>query len=193
MQHLEGVNHCTWYVRICIWFWRDIAFYNICVFCVTFLYCVLLSVHPFVGELQQILSQDRHPSYSAEFYSSYINILLGVFYSVCRDLRELRHLVRHAHTLISQWRFFIVLILFHHWFLFFILSTRRPSTFQSSANRWQKEKVKHKEVHSSDSWSIFKNTLFYPFSLCSFEGSFYHAEMPFSYLNFSIFISLKLH
>ncbi|XP_041833301.1 origin recognition complex subunit 5 isoform X2 [Melanotaenia boesemani] len=44
------------------------------------------------GELQQILSQDRNPSYSAEFYSSYINILLGVFYSVCRDLRELRHL-----------------------------------------------------------------------------------------------------
>ncbi|GLD48339.1 origin recognition complex subunit 5 isoform X3 [Lates japonicus] len=44
------------------------------------------------GELQQILSQDRHPSYSAELYSSYINILLGVFYSVCRDLRELHHL-----------------------------------------------------------------------------------------------------
>lgn len=44
------------------------------------------------GELQQILSKDRHPSYSAEFYSTYINILLGVFYSVCRDLRELRHL-----------------------------------------------------------------------------------------------------
>ncbi|XP_051814764.1 origin recognition complex subunit 5 [Acanthochromis polyacanthus] len=44
------------------------------------------------GELQQILSQDRHPSYSAEFYSSYIHILLGVFYSACRDLRELRHL-----------------------------------------------------------------------------------------------------
>uniref|UniRef100_A0A665VQT3 Origin recognition complex subunit 5 n=1 Tax=Echeneis naucrates TaxID=173247 RepID=A0A665VQT3_ECHNA len=43
-------------------------------------------------ELQQILSLDRNPSYSAEFYSSYINILLGVFYSVCRDLRELRHL-----------------------------------------------------------------------------------------------------
>lgn len=44
------------------------------------------------GELQQILSKDIHPSYSAEFYSTYINILLGVFYSVCRDLRELRHL-----------------------------------------------------------------------------------------------------
>ncbi|XP_072311243.1 origin recognition complex subunit 5 [Eucyclogobius newberryi] len=44
------------------------------------------------GELQQILSKYKHPSHSAEFYSSYINILLGVFYSVCRDLRELRHL-----------------------------------------------------------------------------------------------------
>ncbi|XP_034019188.1 origin recognition complex subunit 5 [Thalassophryne amazonica] len=44
------------------------------------------------GELLQILSQDSHPSYSTEFYASYINILLGVFYSVCRDLRELRHL-----------------------------------------------------------------------------------------------------
>ncbi|CAL8242097.1 unnamed protein product [Merluccius merluccius] len=44
------------------------------------------------GDLQQILSQDIHPSYSAELYSAFINILLGVFYSVCRDLRELRHL-----------------------------------------------------------------------------------------------------
>ncbi|CAN9508399.1 unnamed protein product [Ophioblennius macclurei] len=44
------------------------------------------------AELQQILSRDKHPSYSEEFYSSYINILLGVFYAVCRDLRELRHL-----------------------------------------------------------------------------------------------------
>ncbi|CAL1568505.1 unnamed protein product [Knipowitschia caucasica] len=44
------------------------------------------------AELQQILSKDKHPSYSTDFYSSYINILLGVFYSVCRDLRELRHL-----------------------------------------------------------------------------------------------------
>lgn len=46
------------------------------------------------ADLVRILSQDHHPSYSAEFYSAYINILLGVFYSVCRDLRELRHLVR---------------------------------------------------------------------------------------------------
>ncbi|XP_023681729.1 origin recognition complex subunit 5 isoform X2 [Paramormyrops kingsleyae] len=44
------------------------------------------------AELQQILAQDSHPSYSAELYTFYINILLGVFYSVCKDLRELRHL-----------------------------------------------------------------------------------------------------
>ncbi|XP_064198941.1 origin recognition complex subunit 5 isoform X2 [Anguilla rostrata] len=44
------------------------------------------------AELQQILARDTHPAYSPELYSSYINILLGVFYSVCRDLRELRHL-----------------------------------------------------------------------------------------------------
>lgn len=44
------------------------------------------------AELLQILSTDSHPSYSPELYTSYINILLGVFYSVCRDLRELRHL-----------------------------------------------------------------------------------------------------
>ncbi|KAG9280482.1 origin recognition complex subunit 5 [Astyanax mexicanus] len=44
------------------------------------------------AELLQILSLDSNPSYSPELYSSYINILLGVFYSVCRDLRELRHL-----------------------------------------------------------------------------------------------------
>ncbi|XP_026853085.1 origin recognition complex subunit 5 [Electrophorus electricus] len=44
------------------------------------------------AELQQILSRHSHPSYTPELYSSYINILLGVFYSVCRDLRELRHL-----------------------------------------------------------------------------------------------------
>uniref|UniRef100_A0A8C5A798 Origin recognition complex subunit 5 n=1 Tax=Gadus morhua TaxID=8049 RepID=A0A8C5A798_GADMO len=50
------------------------------------------------GDLQQILSQDIHPSYSPELYSAFINILLGVFYSVCRDLRELRHLVRTQHA-----------------------------------------------------------------------------------------------
>ncbi|XP_030072882.1 origin recognition complex subunit 5 [Microcaecilia unicolor] len=44
------------------------------------------------GELQRILSYDHPPEYSDDFYSSYINILLSIFYTVCRDLKELRHL-----------------------------------------------------------------------------------------------------
>lgn len=51
-------------------------------------FCFLVST----VELVQILSKDHHPSYTPELYASYINILLGVFFSVCRDLRELRHL-----------------------------------------------------------------------------------------------------
>ncbi|NXW04280.1 ORC5 protein, partial [Fregetta grallaria] len=45
-----------------------------------------------IGHLQKILSQNHPPEYSADFYAAYINILLGVFYMVCRDLRELQHL-----------------------------------------------------------------------------------------------------
>ncbi|KAF5912246.1 hypothetical protein HPG69_013413 [Diceros bicornis minor] len=45
-----------------------------------------------VRNLQKILSHDHPPDYSADFYAAYINILLGVFYTVCRDLKELRHL-----------------------------------------------------------------------------------------------------
>ncbi|CAH2285379.1 origin recognition complex subunit 5 [Pelobates cultripes] len=44
------------------------------------------------AELQRILSSDYPEEYSAEFYASYINILLSVFYTVCRDIKELRHL-----------------------------------------------------------------------------------------------------
>uniref|UniRef100_A0A8C0SI69 Origin recognition complex subunit 5 n=1 Tax=Canis lupus familiaris TaxID=9615 RepID=A0A8C0SI69_CANLF len=45
-----------------------------------------------IGNLQKILSHDHPPEYSADFYAAYINILLGVFYTVCRDLKELRYL-----------------------------------------------------------------------------------------------------
>lgn len=59
------------------------------------------------GNLQKILSHDHPPEYSADFYAAYINILLGVFYTVCRDLKELRHLVSehfvcaHKHMFMS--------------------------------------------------------------------------------------------
>ncbi|XP_015685522.1 origin recognition complex subunit 5-like [Protobothrops mucrosquamatus] len=45
-----------------------------------------------IGHLQKILSHDHPPEYSFDFYAAYINILLGVFYPVCRDLKELQHL-----------------------------------------------------------------------------------------------------
>ncbi|XP_075684404.1 origin recognition complex subunit 5 isoform X2 [Rhinoderma darwinii] len=44
------------------------------------------------ADLQKILSSDHPEEYSPEFYALYINILLGVFYTVCRDIKELRHL-----------------------------------------------------------------------------------------------------
>ncbi|XP_071590065.1 origin recognition complex subunit 5 [Heliangelus exortis] len=45
-----------------------------------------------IGHLQKILSQNHPSEYSGDFYAAYINILLGVFYMVCRDLKELQHL-----------------------------------------------------------------------------------------------------
>lgn len=92
-----------------------------------------------VGELHQILSQDRHPSYSAELYSSYINILLGVFYSVCRDLRELRHLVGSLNHSAPRYRPRVTNDLFTPSSI-----SRRRSTSQSSASRCCKEEVNYK-------------------------------------------------
>ena len=44
-------------------------------------------------ELLQIMAKDCPPSYPVEFYKAYCQLLTSVFYSVCRDLNELRHLV----------------------------------------------------------------------------------------------------
>uniref|UniRef100_A0A4W3IPU1 Origin recognition complex subunit 5 n=1 Tax=Callorhinchus milii TaxID=7868 RepID=A0A4W3IPU1_CALMI len=44
------------------------------------------------ADLLKILTHDHPKEFCADFYTSYINILLGVFYMVCRDLKELRHL-----------------------------------------------------------------------------------------------------
>ena len=44
-------------------------------------------------ELLQIMAKDCPPSYPVEFYTAYCQLLMSVFYSVCRDLNELRHLV----------------------------------------------------------------------------------------------------
>ena len=44
-------------------------------------------------ELLQIMSRDCPIDQPKEFYAAYCQLLLSVFYSVCRDLNELRHLV----------------------------------------------------------------------------------------------------
>ena len=45
------------------------------------------------AELLQIMAKDCPLSYPMEFYKAYCQLLTSVFYSVCRDLNELRHLV----------------------------------------------------------------------------------------------------
>ena len=47
-------------------------------------------------ELLQILVRDCPEEYPKEFYSAYCQLLLSIFYAVCRDLKELRHLVSCA-------------------------------------------------------------------------------------------------
>ncbi|KAM6288385.1 origin recognition complex subunit 5 isoform 1-T1 [Spheniscus humboldti] len=57
-----------------------------------------------IGHLQKILSQNHPPEYSADFYAAYINILLGVFYMVCRDLKELQHLSEEVIVMILRFQ-----------------------------------------------------------------------------------------
>ena len=44
-------------------------------------------------ELLQIMAKDCPSPYPVEFFKAYCQLLMSVFYSVCRDLNELRHLV----------------------------------------------------------------------------------------------------
>ena len=45
-------------------------------------------------ELLKIMCLDAPAEHPKEFYIGYCQLLLSVFYNVCRDLKELRHLVR---------------------------------------------------------------------------------------------------
>ncbi|XP_033646773.1 origin recognition complex subunit 5-like [Asterias rubens] len=46
------------------------------------------------NELLHIIAKDTPEGYSADFYSSYVNLLMSIFYMVCRDLNEIRHLAQ---------------------------------------------------------------------------------------------------
>ena len=58
----------------------------------------------FPDELLTIISRDCPPDYPEEFYSSYANLLMSVFYMACRDLNEIRHLVRPTLYQFYQWK-----------------------------------------------------------------------------------------
>ncbi|XP_070558277.1 origin recognition complex subunit 5-like [Ptychodera flava] len=45
-------------------------------------------------EILEVIGQDCPEGYPADFYLSYVNLLMSVFYMVCRDLREIRHLAQ---------------------------------------------------------------------------------------------------
>lgn len=47
-------------------------------------------------ETISIMTMDCPDEYDKEFYHRYCNIVVDVFFMVCRDLNELRHLVRNS-------------------------------------------------------------------------------------------------
>ncbi len=49
---------------------------------------------PFADELLEIMSLDAPADYPIGFYRNYLNVLLSVFDTCRRSLRELKHLVR---------------------------------------------------------------------------------------------------
>ena len=59
-------------------------------------------------ELLQIMSRDCPPEQLRGFYTAYCQLLLSVFYAVCRDLNELRHLV--GKTVIALYRTVLMLL-----------------------------------------------------------------------------------
>lgn len=54
-------------------------------------------------ELSNILCHFRPPEVSPDLYLDYITMLLAVFIAVCRDLRELKHVVRTLYNEENIW------------------------------------------------------------------------------------------
>ena len=53
----------------------------------------MLTAFSLTGELSELLMDARPPDVDVEIYRDYVTMLLGVFSSACRDLRELKHVV----------------------------------------------------------------------------------------------------
>lgn len=59
-------------------------------------------------ELARIMMLDCPGGWSTETYGNYVSLFLSVFYQICRDLRELRHMVSGLHSeyhrvTVSKW------------------------------------------------------------------------------------------
>ncbi|KAK7499500.1 hypothetical protein BaRGS_00009152 [Batillaria attramentaria] len=85
MQELTGLNICTLFLSEIVWekFQYGTAFCD----------PVVVYMPDYTQEeLMQIMLLDCPSSQSEDLYRNYVSLFLSVFYRVCRDLRELRHM-----------------------------------------------------------------------------------------------------
>lgn len=86
LQELTGMNICVIVLSDIIWekFFSGTGFND----------PVLMHFADYTkSELQQIMCLDCPSDYPVDLFSAFCQLLLSVFYTVCRDLNELRHLV----------------------------------------------------------------------------------------------------
>lgn len=144
MQLLEGVNHCSEYVRKCLACIRDTLCFIIC------LVSLRIVTVCFCSCICRWAAADFVPGQTSVIFGRVLLLLHqhpagSVLFSLSGPQRASSP--GQTHTCTQIFRSFDFPSFFHHRSLFFL--TRLPSTFQSSVSRWQKEKVKHKEVYSS--------------------------------------------
>jgi len=87
LQELTKLNICTILISEIVWekFRVGTGFHEP--------YCIHFPDYS-RNELNEILCEDTPSTCDRDLYALYINIVLSVFHTVCRDLRELRHLAR---------------------------------------------------------------------------------------------------
>ncbi|XP_054707755.1 origin recognition complex subunit 5-like [Uloborus diversus] len=87
LQDLTGVNVCSIFISQLPWEkFRNqiISFHPICLYFPNYT----------KEQICEILSQDCPPDYQKNFYNGYISVIMKTFYTVTRNLSELRHLAQ---------------------------------------------------------------------------------------------------
>lgn len=85
MQELTGLNVCTVLLSEIVWE----KFQSGTAFCDPFIICMPDYTQ---DELVRIIQLDCPADVAQDVYRNYVSLFLSVFYRVCRDLRELRHM-----------------------------------------------------------------------------------------------------